>query len=158
MFPLISKISSHLEVDVFQSPEGNTVDALWESKVVLLLKGLVVDLTADDGSVNGLLMLETINVICGMGVDLLKGSGEFIIKTLDERNDAAWDLEGLSLSWRRGLLVILPIFCVLDNDVLLVVLEDVEESVDFTFGPNLVRIPSNISIHSKLTISIGRRS
>lgn len=55
---------------------------------------------------------------------MLKGSGELVVKPLNEGDNASRNLEDLSRSDGRQLLVVLPLFCVLDYDDIFVTLED----------------------------------
>jgi hypothetical protein len=70
-----------------------------------------------------------------MGVDVLERTCELVIEPLDEGCHASGDLEDLLIGKGRELLVILPLLCVLNNNDVPVVLENLEQLGEVLLSP-----------------------
>jgi hypothetical protein len=69
-----------------------------------------------------------------VGVDLLKRAGELVIEPLNERDNAAGNLENLALLDNGRLLIVLPLLSTLDNNDFLALLEDLKELAKLLVG------------------------
>ena len=118
-----------LEVDVFQSPHDDSVHTVLPRIVLVGLRvALDVDLGAEKVSEQLLLITQTIDVFRSVGVNVLQRPGEFVIQSLDVRNDAARDVDSLARS-RRGLsVIVIPFFRTLSNNISTVFLQDSQKS------------------------------
>lgn len=121
---------------MFQSAHNNSVHAILRSfQGVVLSDVLIVEEAAEDDVVEGTLILQPLDVLGGVGVDALERANELIVKSLNVRDDAAGNLDVLLTSLQsRGLLVIIPLLGVLNDNVVTVLLEDLEEAREFLLG------------------------
>lgn len=110
---------------------------MWQFEARVLLEVLDVDQGTHKLSVQQSLVRQSLNVFGSVWVDVLQGAGELVVEPFNERYDAAGNAEDLALCDVRQLLIILPLFGVLDDDNLLGVLEDLKE-----FAELLVRTAS----------------
>jgi chemotaxis protein histidine kinase CheA len=102
---------------------------LGDLKRVILSEVLVVEEATEDDVVESTLVLQSLDVLGGVRVDALEGADELVIKTLDVRDNAARDLDVLlTLLQGRGLVIVVPLLSVLDNNIVVVVLEDLEKA------------------------------
>jgi hypothetical protein len=102
---------------------------LGDLKRVILSEVLIVEQATEDDVVESTLVLQSLDVLGSMRVNALEGADELVIKTLDVRDNAARDLDVLlTLLQGRGLVVVVPLLSVLDNDIVVVVLEDLEKA------------------------------
>lgn len=130
------RVYTYLEVDVLQPAHDYAVGGLlWDLETLPLLQALDVDHRAYKLSVQGALVCEALNVLGCVGIDMLQGAGELIVKPLDERDNAAGNLESLALLDGGCLLVVLPLLSILDNNNLLAVLEYLEQLAELLFSP-----------------------
>ena len=112
-----------------QTPLDDAVQALLgDLEGGILAEVLVVEKATEDGVVEGALVGQAVDVLGGVGVDGLKRAGELIIETLNERDNAAGNLEVL-LALRDGgeMVIVIPLLSALNNDVVLLRLEDLQE-------------------------------
>lgn len=75
---------SHLAVDVLETTHDNSVEVL---NLFPLLGLLEQDLSLDDGLVDDLLVLETVDVFTSVRVEVLKRFGELVVETVHESDD-----------------------------------------------------------------------
>lgn len=108
---------------------------LWDLKALFLLQALDVDQCAHKLSVQRALVCKALNVLGCVRVDMLERAGELIIEPLDERHNAAGDLEKLTLLDGRCLLIVLPLLSALDDNDFVAVLEDLEKLAKLLVGP-----------------------
>jgi hypothetical protein len=102
---------------------------LGDLKRVIFSEVLIVEQATEDDVVESTLVLQSLDVLGSMRVNALEGADELVIKTLDVRDNAARDLDVLlTLLQGRGLVVVVPLLSVLDNDIVVVVLEDLEKA------------------------------
>jgi hypothetical protein len=102
---------------------------LGDLKRVILSEVLIVEQATEDDVVESTLVLQSLDVLGSMRVNALEGADELVIKTLDVRDNAARDLDVLlTLLQGRGLVVVVPLLSVLDNDIVVVVLEYLEKA------------------------------
>lgn len=80
---------------MLETADDDTVCAFLGA-IVLLPEPLNVQLRPYDASVESRLIREPLNIVGGVGVDVLKSAGELVVETLDEGSNAAGDLEGLA--------------------------------------------------------------
>lgn len=115
---------------MFQTAHNDSVHAiLGDLKRVILSEVLIVEQATEDDVVESTLVLQSLDVLGSMRVNALEGADELVIKTLDVRDNAARDLDVLlTLLQGRGLVVVVPLLSVLDNDIVVVVLEDLEKA------------------------------
>lgn len=127
--------SAYLEVNVLQPAHDDTVGrVLRKFNALPLLQALNVDHSAHELSVQGALVCKALNILGGVRVDLLERAGQFIIEPLNERDDAAGNLEELTLLDNRCLLIVLPFFSTLNDNNLLALLENLEELAELGVG------------------------
>ena len=75
---------TYLEVDMLQAAHHNTVDAiLGDLQSLVLAQLLVVEEATEDDVVESTFVLETLNVLRGMGIDALKRADKLVVETLD---------------------------------------------------------------------------
>lgn len=110
---------------------------MWQFEAGVLLEVLDVDQSTHKLSVQQSLVRQSLDIFGSVRVDVLQGAGELVVEPLNERYDAAGNAEDLALCDGRQLLIILPLFGVLDDNNLLGVLEDLKE-----FAELLVRTAS----------------
>ena len=125
--------SAYLEVDVLQPAHDDAIERLLghaQGAVVLLLELLDVYQRANKRSVQGALVGQAVDVLGRMRVDVLERTGQLVVEPLDERNDAARDLEDLALGDGGLLVIVFPLLGTLDHDNLLGALERLQELVE----------------------------
>jgi hypothetical protein len=124
---------------MLQSSHDDTVErVLWQLEAGVLLQALDVDEGTHKLSVQQSLVGQPLNVLGSMGIDVLQRARQLVIEPLDERYHAAGDAEDLArVDWGQ-LVVVLPLFGVLDDDNLLCVLEDLQKLAEFLVGPGLL--------------------
>lgn len=127
---------AYLEVDVLQPAHDHAVGRLlWDLETFLLLQALDVDHGAHKLSVQGTLICETLDVFGCVRINVLEGTSELIVEPLDERHNAAGDLEDLALLNDGCLLIVLPFLSVLDDNNLLAVLECLKQLAELLVSP-----------------------
>jgi hypothetical protein len=124
-----------LEVDVLQPTHNDAVGrVLRDLEALLLVQALNVNHRAHKLSVQGALVCEALDILGRVGVDLLKRAGELVIEPLNERDNAAGNLENLALLDNGRLLIVLPLLSTLDNNDFLALLEDLKELAKLLVG------------------------
>lgn len=112
-----------------QTPLDDAVQALLgDLEGSILAEVLVVKKTTEDDVVEGALIGQPVDVLGGVGIDGLERAGELVIETLNERDNAAGDLEVLLTLGDGGeMVIIIPLLSALNNNVVLLLLEDLQE-------------------------------
>jgi hypothetical protein len=124
---------------MLQSSHDDTVErVLWQLEAGVLLQALDVDEGTYKLSVQQSLVGQPLNILGSVGIDVLQRARQLVIEPLDERYYAAGDAEDLArVDWGQ-LVVVLPLFGVLDDDNLLCVLEDLQKLAELLVGPGLL--------------------
>lgn len=84
-----------------------------------------------------------------MGIDLLERASKLVIKPLDERHNAARNLEDLALLDDGRLLIVLPLFGALYNDNLVALLENLEKFAELLIGTREMSVKATLIVDKK---------
>lgn len=123
-------------------------------KVLRLLHLLEVDLSGDDGGVDGPLVLETVDVLAGMRVEVLEALGELVVEAVDKRDDATANDNDRLLLRGSALLVLLVVGRNFANGVGGVLVKDVEESVELLTG-GLPGVEGHVGGDGGVVVEVG---
>lgn len=124
---------------MLQSAHNNAVGRLLRNLESLpLLQAFNVDHRAHELGIQGALIGETLDVFSCVRIDVLKRAGKLIVEPLNERDNAAGNLEKLAVFNDGRLLIVFPLLSILDNNNLLAVLEDLEKLAEFLVGPGKI--------------------
>lgn len=135
--------------------DDSVVVILWSVDGLVLGNGLDVDLSADDAVVEGALIGKSLDVLSGVWVDVLEGTGKLVVESLDKRDNRSWDLHGLALNGNWCLLIILPLLGILNDDVIWVVLEDGQKGLKLLLG-RLPLVLGHESLDTSRQVKAGR--
>ena len=113
---------------MFQTSRGGTADS------VNLFKFLKVGVGANDDGVEPNLVLETVDIVCGVGVNVLKRLCELIIQAIDNGNNGSLDENSLAILWDTILFTIILVGNVLLYNIARVGLQDCQKQVDVLFS------------------------
>lgn len=120
-----------------------------------LLGLLEQDLRLDDSLVDGLLILETIDVFTGMRVEVLERLGEFIIESIDESDDRTTNNDNGFTGGRRSFYLIVVIGSGFANGESGLGEEEVEKGVEKSLGGS-PGFEGHVSVGSGVVIELGR--
>jgi hypothetical protein len=100
---------------------------LRQLETCVLLQALNVDQGTHKLSVQQRLVGQSLDVLSSVRVDVLQRAGKLVVEPLHERYDAARNAEDLASTDRGQLVVVLPLFGVLNDNNLRGVLENLEK-------------------------------
>lgn len=79
-----------------------------------------------------------------MGINVLQRAGELVVEPINNRNDAAGDLEDLSSLGLGGLVLVVPLLRGLDNDKLGAGHEHINENVELLLGAGNTKVSPHV--------------
>ena len=121
---------------MLQPPHDHPIqDILGHLELRVVLEVLHVEHRPDNVGVESALFHQPINVLHGVGIDMLQGSGKFVVEPLHEGDDAAGNPKHLPWCRHRLFLVVLPLLGILENDHFGVCAEKLEQLSKLLFCP-----------------------
>ena len=123
---------THLEVQVLQTSHGGAADSINH------LETGEVSVGADNDGVESDFILEAVDVVSGVGVDVLERLCELVIQAINKSDQRSLDEKSLTLLGDTILVSLLILLGdVLLNGVVLVLLQDVQQLVQVLVGARL---------------------
>jgi len=119
---------THLEVQVLQTSHGGAADSINH------LETGEVSVGADNDGVESDLVLQAVNVVGGVGIDVLERLCELVIQAVNKSDQRPLDEKSLSLLRGTILVALVLLEDVLLDDVILVSLQDGQQGIQVLVG------------------------